>query len=53
MTPFWSQFDAVLRDAYCQRTNPNGIVNIGIANNSLMEEELLQVRALGPTLFIR
>lgn len=33
----------MLRDVYCAMKNPNGIINMGIANNSLMEKELLEV----------
>ncbi|CAD6912890.1 unnamed protein product [Tilletia controversa] len=53
ITPFWCIFDRMLQDAYCPRTNPSGVVNLGIANNSLMEAELLQFAkghtALEPT----
>ncbi|KAE8233907.1 hypothetical protein CF326_g1055 [Tilletia indica] len=53
ITPFWCIFDRMLQDAYCPRTNQTGVVNLGIANNSLMEAELLQFanthRTLEPT----
>lgn len=31
----------VLSNAWCPSTNPNGFVNIGLAENSLMQDELL------------
>ncbi|KAJ5289129.1 hypothetical protein N7478_002159 [Penicillium angulare] len=36
-TPIWD----VLSDAWCASTNPNGFVNVGVAENSLMHNELL------------
>ncbi|CAO1615186.1 unnamed protein product [Parajaminaea phylloscopi] len=45
ITPFWTVFDTVLRDVHCPQRNPRGIINMGIANNSLMEKELLQYLA--------
>ncbi|CAO1633260.1 unnamed protein product [Sympodiomycopsis kandeliae] len=41
MSPFWSVFDDMLRDVYQAEKNPDGIINMGIANNSLMEKDLL------------
>lgn len=41
VTPFWSIFDRILCDCFCAARNPGGIVNMGIANNYLMEAELL------------
>lgn len=37
-------FDDVLRNVYSPETNTTGVINMGIANNSLMEKELLEVR---------
>lgn len=31
----------MLSDAFCPISNPNGVINLGIANNSLCETELL------------
>ncbi|KAL9939273.1 hypothetical protein V8E36_002086 [Tilletia maclaganii] len=42
ITPFWTLFDRILQDAYCIKNNPDGVINMGIANNSLMEAELLK-----------
>ncbi|KAK0565889.1 hypothetical protein OC844_000997 [Tilletia horrida] len=53
ISPFWAIFDCMLQDAYCPKSNPDGVVNMAIANNSLMEAELLQFanthRTLEPT----
>lgn len=37
----------MLRDVYSAEKNPNGIINMGIANNSLMQDELLEVSSNG------
>ncbi|KAE8259550.1 hypothetical protein A4X13_0g939 [Tilletia indica] len=50
ITPFWRIFDGMLQDAYCSKTNPSGVVNLGIANSSLMEPELLQFASTQKTL---
>jgi len=31
----------MLADAYCPTSNPSGVINMGIANNSLCESDLL------------
>ena len=41
VTPFWTAFDRIIGDAFCHETNPGGIVNMAISNNSLLEPELL------------
>ncbi|UZJ51723.1 hypothetical protein CBS101457_001043 [Exobasidium rhododendri] len=41
VTPFWSIFDQMLGNAYCHESNTGGFINMGIANNFLMEPELL------------
>lgn len=41
VTPFWNTFDCMLSDGFNASSNREGIVNMGIANNSLMETELL------------
>ncbi|KAK0568800.1 hypothetical protein OC861_001577 [Tilletia horrida] len=50
ITPFWNIFDCMLQDGFCSRRNPGGVVNMGIANNSLMESELLQFANTHPKL---
>ncbi|PWN47890.1 PLP-dependent transferase [Violaceomyces palustris] len=42
ITPFWNTFDCMLNDGFHPDANEGGIVNMGIANNSLMEDELLE-----------
>ncbi|KAJ5115968.1 hypothetical protein N7456_000316 [Penicillium angulare] len=37
-TPMWD----VMSDTWCASTNPNGFVNVGVAENSLMHDELLK-----------
>jgi aspartate/methionine/tyrosine aminotransferase len=41
VTPFWDVFDRIIGNAYCETTNPHGIVNMAISNNYLLEPELL------------
>jgi hypothetical protein len=41
VTPFWDVFDKIIGNAFCEITNPHGIINMAISNNYLLEPELL------------
>jgi 1-aminocyclopropane-1-carboxylate synthase len=36
--PFWD----VIKDSWSATTNPNGYVNVGVAENTMMHDELLK-----------